>query len=90
MLPCSKEVEIMLIELSPFSNHPRRCRIEARLVWFLIASQQQGDLRLLGPPSGQGAGARLEPATERSYQISVWMRHPLWHQCSPKGGRAKS
>ncbi|GFO27990.1 hypothetical protein PoB_005449500 [Plakobranchus ocellatus] len=38
--------------------------------FLYIASPQQGDLRLSGPPSGQGAGGGVEPATEGSPKIS--------------------
>ncbi|GFO50567.1 malate dehydrogenase [Plakobranchus ocellatus] len=39
------------------------------LDWFLyIASPDQDDLRLSGPPLGQGTGGRLEPTTEGSLQ----------------------
>ncbi|GFO37404.1 hypothetical protein PoB_006390900 [Plakobranchus ocellatus] len=52
--------------------------------FLYIASPQRGDLRLSGPPSGQGAGsgavAGLEPATEGSLQISGRTRKPLCYR----------
>ncbi|GFO31398.1 hypothetical protein PoB_005790300 [Plakobranchus ocellatus] len=50
------------------------------LSFLYIASPQQGDLRLSGPPSGQGAVAGLEPATEGSLQISGRTRKPLCYR----------
>ncbi|GFO01334.1 hypothetical protein PoB_002783900 [Plakobranchus ocellatus] len=38
------------------------------------ASAQQGDLRLSGPPPGQGTGGGLKSATEGSLQISGRIR----------------
>ncbi|GFO32494.1 hypothetical protein PoB_005899900 [Plakobranchus ocellatus] len=36
------------------------------MVWFsYVASPQEGDLRLLGPPSGQGAGNRTRTRDRR-------------------------
>ncbi|GFN77571.1 hypothetical protein PoB_000407700 [Plakobranchus ocellatus] len=45
-----------------------------------IASPQHGDLRLSDPPSGYGAVAQLELATEGSLQISGWTCQPMCHQ----------
>ncbi|GFN99941.1 hypothetical protein PoB_002644700 [Plakobranchus ocellatus] len=56
-------------------------------VWFLhIASPQQGELRLLGPPSGQGAGSgarnrdRSVPADLRADSLTTVPPTPL---CDP-------
>ncbi|GFO18566.1 hypothetical protein PoB_004507100 [Plakobranchus ocellatus] len=36
------------------------------IAWFIcIASQQKGDLKLLGPPSGQGAGSKARTRDRR-------------------------
>ncbi|GFO16248.1 hypothetical protein PoB_004275300 [Plakobranchus ocellatus] len=44
---------------------------------------QQVDLRLPGPPSGQGDGREFEPATEGPLHISGRIRYPLCHRRSP-------
>ncbi|GFO34876.1 1-phosphatidylinositol 4,5-bisphosphate phosphodiesterase beta-1-like [Plakobranchus ocellatus] len=45
--------------------HTSDCKIRPGAGSLLfIASPQQGDLRLSGPPSGQGSGSGLEPATK--------------------------
>ncbi|GFO01885.1 hypothetical protein PoB_002839000, partial [Plakobranchus ocellatus] len=43
--------------------HPRLAFGKHMLVY--IASPQQGDLRLLGPPSGQGTGSRARTRDRR-------------------------
>ncbi|GFO35076.1 hypothetical protein PoB_006158100 [Plakobranchus ocellatus] len=58
------------------SHGPIKCqftqKFEVNLVWFLyIASPQQGDLRLSGPPSGQGAGGG---ARTRDRRVSADLR----------------
>ncbi|GFO19084.1 hypothetical protein PoB_004558900 [Plakobranchus ocellatus] len=50
-------------------------------VWFLyIARPQQGDLKLSGTPSGQGAVVGARARTEGSLQISERIRYPLCHR----------
>ncbi|GFN97858.1 hypothetical protein PoB_002436400 [Plakobranchus ocellatus] len=57
------------------------------VVWFwYIASPQQGDLRLLGLPSGRVLVAGLEPATEGSVRISGRTYKPLCHRRPDEGG----
>ncbi|GFO46354.1 pancreas transcription factor 1 subunit alpha-like [Plakobranchus ocellatus] len=48
--------------------------------WNTSAIPQQGDLRLLGPPTGQSAGDRFRTATEGSLQISGSVRYPMCPQ----------
>ncbi|GFN89761.1 hypothetical protein PoB_001626700 [Plakobranchus ocellatus] len=47
---------------------------------FVYSQSQQGDLRLLGPPSGQALVAGLEPATEGSLHILGRTGQPLSHR----------
>ncbi|GFN92977.1 hypothetical protein PoB_001948300 [Plakobranchus ocellatus] len=47
----------------------KTCKKKRNSFWFLnIASLQQGDLRLSGPPSGWGAGGGARTTTEESLQ----------------------
>ncbi|GFO00862.1 hypothetical protein PoB_002736700 [Plakobranchus ocellatus] len=59
-------------------------------LWFLyIASPQQGDLRLSGPPSGQGAGGgartsdRRVPADLRADSLATVPPTPPDALCAP-------
>ncbi|GFO22041.1 hypothetical protein PoB_004854600 [Plakobranchus ocellatus] len=47
------------------------------LVFVYMASSQEGDLRLSGPPPGRAAVVKLEPTTKRFPQISGRIRYPL-------------
>ncbi|GFN77578.1 hypothetical protein PoB_000408400 [Plakobranchus ocellatus] len=55
-----------------------------------IARPHHGDLRLSGPPSGQGADGGLEPATEESLKMSGRIRYPLCHRRPPNKLRTKT
>ncbi|GFO31638.1 hypothetical protein PoB_005814300 [Plakobranchus ocellatus] len=50
--------------------HPWTTRASKAARFLYIASPQQGDVRLSGPPSGQSAGGGVEPSTEGRLQIS--------------------
>ncbi|GFN93021.1 hypothetical protein PoB_001952700 [Plakobranchus ocellatus] len=68
---CELLTDQTIIQIDEFTTQSSRCQ---------VASPQQGDLRLSGPPLGQGVGAGLEPATEGSLQICGRTRLPLCHR----------
>ncbi|GFO41781.1 hypothetical protein PoB_006828600 [Plakobranchus ocellatus] len=55
------------------------------MVWFFCtASTQQSDLRLSGPPPGQGgARGRARTHDNKILQVSKWICYPLCHQRPP-------
>ncbi|GFN96085.1 hypothetical protein PoB_002259100 [Plakobranchus ocellatus] len=50
------------------------------LVFVYIACPQKGNLRLSGPPSGQGAGGVVQTRDRGSQQSSIRTRYQLHHQ----------
>ncbi|GFO43511.1 hypothetical protein PoB_007001600 [Plakobranchus ocellatus] len=56
------------------------CRLWAVVGFFNTASSQPGDLGISGPRQARAPVAGLEPATERSLQISGRTRQPLCHR----------